>query len=247
MKSWSLLLFASLLSVSTGCGGAMYQASAGTHLDVDGTGHEIDDVEVQKAFEASPQLGTKNRVAFFTYDDARADDVTKALASVPNVASVYQIPTLLVTGKRRYQETASSQTPQELSIKKLRLLAARAHADVLVVFDDGYRGGGANGWALLNILIVPMAFTPWLSNETETYAQAHLIDVRNGYVYGEVTAEEKGGKAAVTIYAPQVKEVADGLWPKVLSGVKTKLAEKMQPGAPRNDSAKESAASLAAP
>lgn len=204
----------------------MYQASAGTHLDVDGAGREIDDTDVLKAFEATPQIREQTRVAFFTYDDTRAADVSKALGSVPNVASVYQIPTLLVTGKRRYQESGP---PQDLSIKKLRLLAARAHADVLVVFDDGYRGGGANGWAALNILLVPALFTPWLSNETESYAQAHLIDVRNGYVYGEVTSEAKGGKGAVTIYATPVKEIADQQWPSVLEGVKGKLAERLRP------------------
>ena len=58
----------------------------------------------------------------------------------------------------------------------------------------------------LNILLVPMLITPWLSNETESYAQAHVIDVRNGYVYGEVSTEEKSGSRAVTIYAPNVSD-----------------------------------------
>jgi len=223
------LLGVLLLSVATGCGGSMYQASSGVKLEVDGNGREIDDADVAKAFEASPQLGEKSRVAYYTFDDAHADDITKTIAAVPNVASVYQIPTLLVSGKRKFQETPSYAPPQELSIKKLRLLAARAHADVLVVFDHGYRGGGVNGWVALNVLLVPMLFTPWLSNETESYAQAHVIDVRNGYVYGEVATEEKSGSGAVTIYAPNVADVADQQWPKLLDGVKVKLGEKLRP------------------
>jgi hypothetical protein len=207
----------------------MYQASSGVKFDVDGAGREVDDTDVLKAFEASPQLGEKSRVAYYTFDDAHAEDVTKAIASAPNVSSVYQIPTLLVSGKRKFQENASYAQPQELSIKKLRLLAARAHADVLVVFDHGYRGGGVNGWVALNILLVPMLFTPWLSNKTESYAQAHVIDVRNGYVYGEVETEQKSGSGAVTIYAPNVSEVADEQWPKLLEGVKVKLGEKLRP------------------
>jgi len=218
-----------LLAASTGCGGSLYQASSGVKFDTDGGGREVDDADVAKAFEASPQLGEKSRVAYYTFDDAHADDITKAIASAPNVASVYQIPTLLVSGKRRYQENAPYAPPQELSIKKLRLLAARAHADVLVVFDHGYRGGGVNGWVALNVLLVPMLFTPWLSNVTESYAQAHVIDVRNGYVYGEVSTEEKSGSGAVTIYGPKVADVADQQWPRLLDGVKVKLGEKLRP------------------
>lgn len=218
-----------LLSAVTGCGGSMYQASSGVKFDVDGSGREVDDADVLKAFEASPQLAEKSRVAFYTFDDAHADDITKTIAAVPNVTSVYQIPTLLVSGKRRFQQDAPYAQPQDLSIKKLRLYAARAHADVLVVFDHGYRGGGVNGWVALNVLLVPMLFTPWLSNETESYAQAHVIDVRNGYVYGEVSTEEKGGSRAVTIYASGVSELADQQWPKLLSGVQVKLGEKLRP------------------
>ena len=229
--------FLLLLTAATGCGGSMYQASTGVKLDVDGAGREVDDEDVAKAFQASPQLGEKSRVAYYTFDDAHSEDITKTIASVPNVSSVYQIPTLLVSGKRRFQESSPYAPPQELSIKKLRLLAARAHADVLVVFDHGYRGGGVNGWVALNILLVPMLITPWLSNETESYAQAHVIDVRNGYVYGEVSTEEKSGSRAVTIYAPNVSDVADQQWPKLLDGVKVKLGEKLRPEAPRATSA----------
>ncbi len=226
------LLGVLLLSVATGCGGSMYQASSGVKLEVDGNGREVDDVDVAKAFEAAPQLGAKSRVAYYTFDEAHAEDITRAIAAVPNVASVYQISTLLVSGKRKFQETPSDAQPQELSIKKLRLLAARAHADVLVVFDHGYRGGGVNGWVALNVLLVPMLFTPWLSNKTESYAQAHVIDVRNGFVYGEVETAEKSGSGAVTIYGPNVADVAEQQWPKLMDGVKTKLGEKLHPTRP---------------
>ncbi len=209
----------------------MYQASSGTKFEIDGGGREVDEADVAKAFDASPQLGASSRVAYYTFDDAHAEDITKAIAAVPNVASVYQIPTLLVSGKRKFQDSPAYAPPQELSIKKLRLLAARAHADVLVVFDHGYRGGGVNGWVALNVLLVPMLITPWLSNKTESYAQAHVIDVRNGYVYGEVETIAKGGSGAVTIYGPNVADVAELQWPTLLDGVKTKLGDKLRPDA----------------
>lgn len=225
MRSTWVALF--VLS-NVGCGASTYQAGHGVRFDVDGTGRELDDSDVAKAFEAAPQMRTKSRVAYFVFDDDNAPDVEKTIASVPNVESVYRIPNLLVTGQRKYAEVNYS-APQEISVKKLRLLSARAHADVLVVFDHGYRGGGVNGWAGLNILLVPMFFTPWLSNETESYVQAHVIDVRNGYVYGEVQSEAKGGRGAVTIYGDRVDEIARRQWPVLLDELKIKLGEKMKP------------------
>lgn len=92
-----------------------------------------------------------------------------------------------------------------------------------------------------------MLFTPWLSNKTESYAQAHVVDVRNGYVYGGVTTEERSGKGAVTIYAPNVADVADEQWPRLLDGVEVRLGEKLQPAAAAASVATSGSPSLAAP
>lgn len=214
------------LSCAAGCGGSMYQASSGTRFDADDP-REIDDEDVAKAFAARPQLPATMKVAYFSFDDAKADDVDAMLRDLPGVVSTYRVPALLVTGQRRYDEVSPWAPPQPLGVKKLRLIAARAHADVLVVFDHGWRGGGANGWAALDVLLVPVLFTPWLSNETESYAQAYVVDVRNGYVYGEASAETKAGKQAVTIYAKQPKDMADTEWPGLMSSLKAQLAAKL--------------------
>jgi len=205
----------------------MYQASGGTKFEIDGAGREIDDADIGKAFEARPQIGAKMKVAYYTFDDARADDVEKMLAGVEGVESTYRIPKLMVSGQRRFEERSYYGAP-ELSVKKLRLLAARAHADVLLVFDHGWKGGGVNGLVALNILIVPIFITPWLSNETESYAQAYVIDVRNGYLYGEASADQKGGKRMVSIWGDNVDDVAQQQWPKLLDTVKGQVAAKVR-------------------
>ncbi len=215
------------LSTLAGCG-STYQASHGARFEIDAA-KEIDDDDVKKAFEASPQLGDRSRVAYFLFDDDKTDDVERMLKGSRHVDSVYRIPTLLVTGKRRFQETSPWQPPQEVSVKKLRLLAARAHADVLVVFDHGWKGGGANPLVALNVLVLPILFVPFLENETQSYAQAHLIDVRNGYVYGEVSAEVKGGSKYTTIWARTPKDVFEESWPQVLSGVQRDLDRSLGP------------------
>lgn len=228
------LLGALVLSSSAGCGLSTYQASTGVHFDLDSS-KQIDDEDVAKAFAARPQLAERSRVAYYTFDDDKAGDIEKALAAVPNVGSVYRIPPLLLTGRRKYQESSRWEAPQEVSVKKLRLLAARGNADVLVVFDHGWRGGGVNGLVALNVLVVPVFFVPFCSNETESYAQAYVIDVRNGYLYGEVDVEAKGGSGYTNIYAPGPANVANELWPKLLDDVKLKLATKLEPtrSAPR--------------
>jgi len=242
MRRTFLGFFGALCLLATGCGGTMYQASSGVKFDVDGAGREIDDADVAKAFDARPQISDRVRVAYYTFDDARADDVEKMLAGVPGVTSTYRIPKLLVSGQRRFEERSSYGMQPELSVKKLRLLAARAHADVLLVFDHGWRGGGVNGLVALNILIVPIFVTPWLSNETESYAQAYVIDVRNGYLYGEASADAKGGKSMVTLYGDKPDDVADKQWPELLDTVKAQLTTKLR----ENAKASEAAAAAAA-
>jgi len=217
-----------ITTLGTGCGGSMYQASQGTRFEPD-SGKEINDDDVRKAFDASPQIGQSSRVAYYTFDDEHEADIEKMLAATPHVTSVYKIPPLLVTGQRPYQENYGP--PQEVSMKKLRLLAARAHADVLVVFDHGYKGGGVNPLVAFNVLLVPALFTPWLSNETDSYAQAFVFDVRNGYLYADMKTTDKAGDHYVTIYGRTPQDVANDMWPKLLSDVQAKVAQSMQPTA----------------
>jgi hypothetical protein len=220
----------SILSLAlTGCAGGVYQASAGARFELDAA-REINDEDVQKAFAAAPQLHEKSRVAYFTFDDEKAGDVERMLSSLPHVEGTYRIPALLVTGKRRFQESSPWEQPQELSVKKLRLLAARAHADVLVLFDYGYKGAGANALCALNGLILPALFVPFLSNETESYAQAQVIDVRNGYLYGEVSADDQSGSEYVTIYARTSKDLFEEAWPGLLARVKVEIGKTLTPG-----------------
>lgn len=206
----------------------MYQASQGARFEPD-SGKEINDDDVRAAFDASPQVGESSKVAYYSFDDDRSADIEKMLSATPHVTSVYKIPRLLVTGQRPYETTSGP--PQEVSLKKLRLLSARAHADVLVVFDHGYRGGGVNPLVAFNVLLVPMLFTPWLSNETESYAQAFVFDVRNGYLYADFKTSDKGGDHFVTIYGRNPEDVANDQWPKLLTDVQAKVAKAMEPTA----------------
>jgi hypothetical protein len=193
----------------TGCGSA-YQPGRGTTFDADASAH-IDDEDIRKAYEARPQLPAEMHVAYYTFDPAAAKDLEATIRALPGVSSVYAIPPLMITGQRRFEENAWGQD-REVTVKKLRLYAARAHTNVLIVADHGYKTGGVNGLAALNALLVPILFMPFEDNTVEGYAEAFVIDVRNGYLYGHVTEDDKRGPSFATIYAKDAKQIAGEQW-----------------------------------
>jgi hypothetical protein len=228
------LLAASVVSLAllSGCGMAVYQPSKTAAFELDAA-KEINDDDVKKAFEARPQLGEKLNVAYYSFDPSRAADIETMLAGVPGVVSVYRLPQLMVTGEKRYDEHRSWAPPAEVSLKKLRLLAARAHADVLLIFDYGHKTGTANGFVAFTPLLVPILFVPFLDNSVESYLETHVIDTRNGYLYAELTADDRGGSSSATIWAPGTQPVIDELWGKLLGSTRKRLGALFQPAAPQ--------------
>ncbi len=172
--------------------------SRAANFDPDGAA-QINDEDVKKAFEAKSQLGAHFNVAYFDFDPSKDADVEKTLKAVPGVSSVYAIPALEATGQHRFD---SSVTSQPLSMKKLRLLAAHAHADVLVVVDYARKTDvSANALAIFNLFLVPALFLPFRDVKVESAVDAFVIDVRSGYMYGHIALTKSAKKTNQTIYA----------------------------------------------
>src|SRR5580704_2743050 len=214
-------LSALALAGLTGCGSS-YAPGRGAAFEVD-PATQIDDEDIRKAYEARPQLPGEMHVAYYCFDPKVSKELEATLAAVPGVASVYRIPPLMITGERRIEEERGWGPAREVTVKKLRLFAARAHADVLVVADHGYQTGGANGLAAFDILLVPMLFLPFRDSTVDGYAEAFMIDVRNGYLYGHVTEEDKRGPRYATIYAKGTDEIAEEQWQTLRDGLKKDL------------------------
>ena len=214
MPSFSFRALAPLAAAFalTGCG-ISYQPGRAAAFQLDASA-SIDDEDIRKAFEARPQLPDQIHLAYYTFDPAVAKDLDAALASIPGVASVYRIPALMVSGQRRIDEQSpwGGGAGRDITVKKLRLFAARAHADALIVVDHGYRTGGVNGLAALNILLLPILFMPFVDTTVEGYAEGFLIDVRNGYLYGQVSEDDKRGQAFAQIYARSAECLAAEQW-----------------------------------
>ncbi len=206
------VLGAFVLTIAVGCGGGSYQPSRTASFQMDAE-TEIDDDDIRKAFEARPQMPASDiRLSYYTFDPEIAGDLDTTLAGTAGVSSVYRIPPLLVTGQRRNQNSYGYGPPQEVSIKKLRLLAARAKTDVLVIVDHGYRNDAINPLVAFNMLIVPMLFVPFLNSVVKGYVETFVVDVRNGYLYGHLVQEDERGNAYTTIYGKKAEDYAAEQW-----------------------------------
>jgi hypothetical protein len=222
-----LLAAVALVALTTAaCGGAsVYQPSKFANFDVNAA-IEVDDEAIRKAFEAKPQMPSSPRVAFFTFDPTKEEDLAAMVRSLPGVTDTYAIPTVLVTGHGRlYEPQPWAPLPaQPPSIKSLRLLAARAHCDLLVVVDYGNRVDvDVNALAAFNVLIVPALFLPYRDLTERSYVDAFVIDTRNGYLYAHAEAHEEDKESAQTIYA-KTDEVLESQWGRMRTDLKAKLA-----------------------
>lgn len=205
LRALASMLF--LLAGAPACATSVYQPSGGAVFEADAA-KEINDEDVRKAFEARPQLSERANIAYYSFDAASGDKLEAALKAWPGTQSVYKIPPLIVTGQRRFDQGSRYSPPAEVSIKKLRLLAARARADLLVVFDYGHRVlPSANGLVAFSPLILPLLFVPFRDVKVESYMEAFVIDTRNGYLYGHLSVDDEGGEDYLTIYSDRADEL----------------------------------------
>jgi len=238
----SRLAFA-LLPLLAACGQTLYQPGRAVRLD---PSDQVSDDEIGAAFGARPQLSGKLRVAYFAFDDKHAADLERTLGGLPGVEATYRIPELLVLGKRRFQEETPD-AAQPLSLRQLRLQAARARCQLLVVVDYGYKiDRSVNGWVVLNALVLPSLFVPFLDSEVESYMDSYVIDVRNGYLYGQLNTREEGEKKRLTIWSDADEDLVDSQWWALLTATNDTLKKVIADGAPDPAIAVPSAAHAAA-
>ena len=227
------LTFATTVVVAllvTGCGSAVYRPAQDAGFELD-PAFEINDDDVLKAYRARPQLPERVHVAYYSFDPKRVDEVGETVQAAPAVRGSYAIPTLLVTGKGRLQDDGPQHygyrdPDRPLSIKKLRLLAARANSEVLVLFDHGYRTtSSANGWAVTGVLLFPLFFAPMADYEVESYLDAYVFDVRNGYLYAHLRTDTRDVADTELLLSGVVDDLLAEQWMRLESETRTKLAK----------------------
>jgi hypothetical protein len=205
-----------ILVTLTACGSSTFQPARNAGFELDPS-MEINDDDVRKAFEARPQMRDKVQIAYYSFDATKVDEIEASLKALPGVSGTYRIPSLLATGQRRFDERRPWDPPAPFSMKKLRLLAARAHCDLLVVFDYANRvDSSPNGLAAFNLLIVPALFMPFLDVKVASYMDSFVVDTRNGYLYAHVDAQRESSDNFQTIYSSAGDRMVRRQWPEIL-------------------------------
>jgi hypothetical protein len=223
------LAVAALCSLLAACSMKVFQPSRTAQFEVDPAG-EINDEDVRKAFEARPQMRAVSRIAYYSFDPSKAERLESVLRAMPGVAGTYRIPPLLATGQRRYEERRPwDAAGPAVGMKKLRLLAARAQCDLLVVLDYGYeRQTNANGLVALNVLLLPAFFVPYLDARVESYLDSFVIDTRNGYLYAHTSAQKQGGEDYVGPFSDAAERMVEKQWGELLRDTAAAVRTVMQ-------------------
>lgn len=90
-------------------------------------------------------------------------------------------------------------SPQQISIAKIRLAAARQHLDAVIIYrTQALSESGATIAAALDYTLIGTFLVPGHMVEAQATATAIVLDVRNGYLYGTVT--ETADKTRLTNY-----------------------------------------------
>lgn len=101
---------------------------------------------------------------------------------------------------------------------------------MLVISDYGFRRTArANGLTALNLLVVPALFAPFLSVQRESYAELTVIDVRNGYLYGQITATEDAVTPFTTVYGIENPQPIEYQWIDLVSTTQSALGALLSP------------------
>ena len=208
MRKLPLGLLTAVISLLLGCGRVRVHhlgGLAGFELDPES---EVKEPVLGRSIDSPPRFEPPLKVAYASLDPARLDAIHEMLESLPQVSETYAIPSLLIVGQ------PSLEVP---SIKKMRLMAARARCDLLIIFDYAHRARSRTNWlAWFNVLLLPFLASPYLDEELDSFLEGHLMEVRTGQVFAQVTVQEHGAKAYSNIYSSWVPDTAEEHWQSLL-------------------------------
>ncbi|MBU1240716.1 hypothetical protein KKF84_12660 [Myxococcota bacterium] len=194
MKSLSFLIILAL----AGCASGQIYEPSRTFTPTNA--REINDEDIKKAYMAKPQMLLPAALAFYNLtSDER--EFEKGLSILPHVKSFYKIPSILVEGIPGSSRYSRYEPKPAVSLKKLRLLGARAHADLLLIFSGtAHSEVSANPWVISSVLLITPLFVPMYDIKVTMKVNVWLMDIRNGYLYKEISLSFSGEESYLTLY-----------------------------------------------
>lgn len=161
---------------------------------------DINDEDILKAFQAEPQIRTPLRVAWYNMSrDSLLHDIQ--YTDKQTVVKNYIIPKTLIEGLQPLFVPNYYYSPKPINFKAVRLLAARAKCDIVVLVTSRLaERKELNGWAVFNALLVPALFTPYNHVFYRYSSEVFVFDVRNGYMYRHLKFEDQESEKYVHIW-----------------------------------------------
>lgn len=215
------LVLAPCLFILSGCGGVLSSSQPTLTVRDALATDALGEAELAALIEARPRVHDDFRVAWLAVAPGHDAALEASVTGLPGQRDAHRLSPLVAAGRRRFDEGGRS----EISLQMLRILAARAHADVLVVVDHGWRSTRSpNGWAALSVLLVPSLFTPHLDADVEAYVETTVLDVRTGAILGETTATDTFHVANMTVWSSDDHDRAEARIDALLATTRERLS-----------------------
>jgi hypothetical protein len=199
MTKSTLVLVWGALCLAIGCGGASGMdrgeipvAEIRREAPPESSEPYIDDSQIGEELARYPQLPGHARVAVYF--------VPAAEPAVPWRWSIEERQQVIHTREGEHELDLfllpASAVSGNRDIRAIRLAAAHYGADAVISVTGSYeQRRSENGWAATYALLLPILFAPAQEQTTVFVAEAHMIDVRNGYLYlaaeGEATQSQQ--------------------------------------------------------
>ncbi len=181
----SLLVLASC--AVSGCSTSQY-LSAYSSVQADSL-KQINDEDIQKAFEAVPQITIPATIAIYNASQDKFP-FQDSILTISEISRAVEISPSLLDPQAYYRSQVDphwsryNSTPSPIDLKQLRLYAAQTKADlVLFVSSSTSFNQEANILSPLYAGLVTIPFVPGQRVQLTTYLEAYIFDVRNGLLY----------------------------------------------------------------
>lgn len=178
------------------------------------TGGGAMDADIRAAADVEPTLAFPARVGIARIDNGRMSPVPRAEAEAwlamaerlgPDWGQFVPISPLIVAlaalqrsepnagygwdWRGREMQCRDWQYCMAQTVNEIRVGAARQHVDAVLIYETSSEGEStSNPLAITKLALVGFFIAPSENAEAEGFAQALLVDVRNGYTYGFASA-----------------------------------------------------------
>lgn len=182
-----------MIVVLAACGGSSGFQQATLRQAAESTPPEVNDSEVERAFELRAQLPRPYRLGVVFRDPAGlAKDAAWRWEPEHRERVLRKVEALEGKGQVAAAFAIARSTMVGDDLRAIRIAAARHGADaVLVVSGRDEVEQAWNGWAASYVALLPILFAPAVDFEVRFTAHAELWDVRNEYLYMAAEGEAR--------------------------------------------------------